>query len=100
MSHDFLTVSVTGKQLATSATSAGTTLPVDSSGGIPRLIRIAATAPACIRMGVGAQTAVVTDLQVQPGDAVVLTTNGATHIAAIQVSGAGIVQVSPLENLG
>lgn len=99
MAHDFITVSMTGIQLATSATSNGAALPVDSSGGVPRLIRIAATAPASVRIGFGAQTAVLTDLQVQPGDAVVISTNGATHIAVRQVSGAGIVQVSPLENL-
>ena len=99
MAHDFITVSKTGIQLATSGTSNGAAIPFDSSGGIPRLIRIAATAAACIRLGSGAQTAVTTDLQVQPGDSVVLTTNGATNIAAIQVSNAGVVQVSPLENL-
>ena len=99
MAHDFITVSKTGIQLTTSATSAPGTIPLDSSGGVPRMIRIVATAPACVRIGSGTQTAVVTDLQVQPGDAVVLSTNGATNIAAIQVSGAGVVQVSPLENL-
>ena len=100
MAHDFITVSVTGIQLVTSATSNGSALPVDSAGNVPRLIRIAATAPASVRIGFGTQTSVVTDLQVQPGDAVVMSTNGATHIAVRQVSGAGIVQVSPLENLG
>lgn len=100
MAHDFFTVSKTGIQLTTSASSAGAAIPLDSSGNVPRLIRIAATAPACVRIGLGAQTAVVTDLQVQPGDAATISTNGATHIAAIQVSGPGVVQVSPLENLG
>ena len=95
---DFITVSVTGIQLATSATSAGTTIPLASDGVVPRFVRIAATAPACVRLGVGAQTAVTTDLQVQPGDAVVVSVNNRTHIAAIQVSSAGVVQVSPLEN--
>lgn len=100
MAHDFITVSKTGIQIATTGTSAGATIPLDSSGSVPRLIRIAATFAACVRLGVGAQTAVTTDLQVQPGDSVVVSTNGATHIAAIQVSAAGVVQVSPLENLG
>lgn len=99
MAHDFITVSKTGIQLATSGTSNGATIPLDSSGGVPRLIRIAATSAACIRIGSGAQTAVTTDLQVQPGDSVVITTNGATNIAAIQVTLPGVVQVSPLENL-
>jgi hypothetical protein len=36
---------------------------------------------------------------VQPGDAVIMTTNGRTHIAVIQVAAGGFVQISPLENL-
>lgn len=95
---DFITVSKTGISLTTSATSAPGTIPLDSSGQVPRYIRIAASQPACVRIGAGTQTAVITDLQVQPGDAVTLSTNGATNIAAIQVSAAGVVQVSPLEN--
>lgn len=100
MATDFIAVSKTGVQITTSGVSADAAIPVDSSGGIPRLVRVAASAGACVRLGLGAQTAVVTDLQVQPGDAVVISTNGATHIAAIQVTAAGVVQVSPLENLG
>jgi len=99
MATDFITVSKTGIQITTSGTSAGATIPLDSSGNVPRLIRIAASVAACVRVGSGAQTAITTDLQVQPGDAVIVSTNGATHIAAIQVSAAGVVQVSPLENL-
>jgi len=99
MAHDFITVSKTGIQLASTATSNGAAIPFGSAGDVPRLIRIAATQPACIRIGYGAQTAVVSDLQVQPGDAVCLTTSGTTHIAVIAVSANGVVQVSPLENL-
>jgi hypothetical protein len=44
--------------------------------------------------------AVAGDMMVQPGDAVVVhVPSGVTDIAALQVSGAGTVQVSPLENL-
>lgn len=95
-----ITVTTTGKTQASGAASAGQALPVDSAGNIPRYIRIAATAAACFRLGVGGvPTAVTTDLQVQPGDAVILSTNGATHFAVIQVSAGGVVQVSPLENM-
>lgn len=95
-----ITVTKTGTQTATSGTSAGGTIPTDSAGNVPRYIRVAATAAACFRIGVGAQTAVTTDLQVQPGDAVVLhVPSGCTHYAAIQVTAAGVVQVSPLENV-
>lgn len=104
MSNQFqnnaITVVATGKSQASGAASAGTTLPTNSSGEIPRYIRVAATAPACFRLGFGSlPTAVATDIQIQPGDAVIMTTNGASHFAVIQVSAAGVVQVSPLENI-
>jgi SH3-like domain-containing protein len=95
----FLTVTATGVLITTSGVSAGSALPNASSGEVPRYVRIAATAAATVRMGAGAQTAVTTDLLVQPGDAVVLTVpRGVTHIAALQVTAAGVVQVSPVED--
>jgi hypothetical protein len=97
-----ITVTVTGLNIATSGTSApanGVALPSDSAGNNPRYIRVCATAAACIRIGTGNITAVTTDLQIQPGDAVILSTNGMTKICAIQVAAAGVVQVSPLENM-
>jgi hypothetical protein len=97
--NNALTVVVTGKSQASGAASAGTTLPTAADTNIPRYVRVAATQPACFRFGYGSlPTALTTDLQVQPGDAVILSTNGATHFAVIQVSTAGVVQVSPLEN--
>jgi hypothetical protein len=100
MDGGYITAVVTGVAIATSAASASATIPNMSSGEKPRFIRIAATQPACIRIGAGAQTAVTTDLQVQPGDAVILQVpSGVVTIAAIQVTSAGIVQVSPLENM-
>lgn len=97
--NNALTVVATGKSQASGAASAGTTLPVANDGSIPRYVRVAATQPACFRFGYGSlPTAVATDLQVQPGDAVILSTNGATHFAVIQVSTGGVVQVSPLES--
>ena len=96
----FITVTQTGKSQASGAASAGTTLPTDAAGNIPRYIRVAATQPACFGLGWGSlPTAVATDLQVQPGDAVILSTNNASHFACIQVSAGGVVQVSPLENV-
>lgn len=95
-----ITVTKTGASVTTSGTSSGSTIPAASSGEAPRYIRVAASAAAYFRMGVGAQTAVNTDLQVQPGDAVILhVPSGVTHFAALQVAGAGVVQVSPLENM-
>lgn len=101
MDGGYITATVTGITLASGAASTGTTIPNMSSGEKPRFIRIAATQPACLRVGAGAQTALVTDLQVQPGDAVILMIPmGVTNIACIAATAtAGIVQVSPLENM-
>jgi hypothetical protein len=95
----FFTITTTGIQLASGAASSSGTIPNDSSGNKPNYIRIAATAPACVRLGKTTATAVVTDMQVQPGDAVILQVpKGLDTIACIQVSAGGFVQVSPLEN--
>lgn len=95
-----ITVVVTGSTTTTGAASAGATIPNASSGEKPRFVRVAATAACTFRMGSGAQTAITTDLLIQAGDAVVLQVpSGFTQYAAIQVTVAGIVQVSPLENM-
>ena len=100
MDGGFITVTVTGVSITTGAASASATIPNMSSGEKPRFIRIAASAAAYVRVGAGAQTAVNTDLQVQPGDAVILQIpSGVVTIAALQVTVAGVVQVSPLENM-
>lgn len=99
-SSSAITVVKTGSVTTTGAASAGTTIPTAQSAEVPRYIRVAATAACTFRIGAGAQTAVTTDLLIQPGDAVVLAVpNGFTHYAAIQVTAAGVVQVSPMENV-
>ena len=92
-----LSITATGVTITTSGVSAGSALPVNSAGTAPRFVRIAATAAATVRLGVGAQTAATTDMLVQPGDATVVATCGATHAAALQVAAAGVVQISPVE---
>lgn len=84
---------------ATGVSSAGAALPNDSAGNVPRLIRVAATAAAYFRLGSGGvPTATSVDILVQPGDAIVIATNGRTHFAAIQVAAAGTLSVTPLEH--
>ena len=104
MSNSFglaITVVKTGVQQASGAASAGAALPTCQSGEIPRYIRVAATAAACFKLGAGgAPTATAGDVQIQPGDAAILhVPSGMTHFAVIQVAAAGLVQVSPLENM-
>lgn len=95
-----ITVVKTGVSQASGVLSAGAAIPTAQSGEIPRYIRVAATAAACIRIGAGAQTAVATDLMVQPGDAVILSVpSGLNNFAVIQVSVAGIVIITPMENM-
>lgn len=89
----------TGVNIATSGTSANATIPLCSSGEVPRYIRITASLGAYVRIGNGTPVAVNTDMMVQPGDAVIIATCNYTKIAALQVAGAGVVQVSPLENM-
>lgn len=101
MSNTFenaITVAATGVAMATTGTSANATIPLDSSGNVPKYIRISATVAATVRIGSGTPVALTTDLLVQPGDAVILATSGCTKVAAIQVSAPGVVQVSPMEN--
>lgn len=93
-----ITVTATGTRTATSGTSAGTTLPNGASGAVPPYVRVAATVAAHFRMGVGAQTAVTTDIMVQPDAPVILVVPPSyTHYAVIQDSAAGVVTVTPVE---
>lgn len=88
----------TGAAIAVAAASASATVPNDNSGNKAKWLRIAATTACYVRIGVGAQTAVNTDMLVQPGDAVVLRTVGDT-VAAIRVSADGVLTITPLESV-
>lgn len=94
----FLTVSATGANIATSATSANVAIPNTSAGQRPRFVRVHATAAAYVRMGPSAPTAAAGDMIVDPASPVILNVSGHTHIAALQVAAAGIVNVTPLED--
>jgi hypothetical protein len=91
-------VRTTGVTIATGAASARAAVPNNTSNASPMFVRVTATVAAYVKAGDSSVTAAAGDLLVQPGDAVVLKFKGATHIAAIQASGAGIVQISPLED--
>ncbi|WP_299643296.1 hypothetical protein [Devosia sp.] len=94
-----MTVTAAGAQLASGASSASANLPLTSAGTIPTKIRVAASAAACIRLGVTGVAATNADTMVQPGDALLLRVPvGYTKFAVIQLSAAGIVQVSPTED--
>jgi hypothetical protein len=94
-----MTVVKTGVNIVTSGTSANSPLPTAQSGEVPRYVRISATAAARVKLGIAGVTAVAADMLVQPGDAVrVVIPRGITHVAAIQDTAAGTVNIVPLED--
>ena len=94
-----ITVTTVGKTQTTGATTANTTIPLNSAGELPRYIRVAATVESYVKIGGSGVAATANDILVQPADAVVMTTNGQTYIAYIQGTSSGKVNVLPLENV-
>ena len=94
----FLTIMSVGFTAATGAASASTAIPVNSGGSRPNYIRVAAINESYVKLGVSGVTATTNDILVQPSDCVVLQVPaGVTHIAYIQGTAAGKVNVAPLE---
>lgn len=94
-----LQIFATGINITTGAASVGAAIPLNTAGAVPKFVRITASVSACVRIGTGAQTAVATDAVVQPGEALVIATLGCNNVAAIQQAAAGVVQVSPVEDI-
>lgn len=95
----FVTVTTVGQTVTTGAASARIAIPVDASGNVPRFIRVAATAESYVKLGGSTVAATANDLLIQPADAAILSTNGATHIAHIQGGASAKVNIVPLENI-
>ena len=96
--EDSVCIVATGGTITTSAASARIAIPNDSSGVAPKYVRVISTNPAYVKVGNSTVTAAAGDAMVQPADSVILNVSRCTHVAAIQVSAAGTVQVSPLED--
>lgn len=94
-----ITVVASGISPATGAASAVSAIPNDSSGRTPSYIRVAARNECYVKLGTAGTTATASDILVQPADSVILQVpKGITHIAYIQGTAAGVVNVVPLEN--
>ena len=94
-----LSVIKTGIAVTTGIASVNTAIPTNSASTLPYYIRLTATAACYVKVGVGAQTAVAGDLLIQPDAPTILCTGPSIdNIAVLQVTAAGILQVSPLEN--
>ena len=99
MLEDAIGVAAIGAIITTSGTSDKVAVTNDASGTKPKYVRIAATAAAYVKLGIGTSiTAAAGAMLVQPGDAVVVKLSHNTHVAAIQVTAAGVVQITPLED--
>jgi hypothetical protein len=96
---DYLTITTTGANIATGATSSRIPIPPAQSGEIPRYVRVVATVACHVKIGTSTVAAVAGDLLVQPADSVTLAVpRGVTHVAAIQDTAAGTVNIVPLED--
>lgn len=94
-----VTITAVGFSAATGAASASTAIPNDSSGRAPSYIRVASRNECYVKLGVTGVAATTNDILVQPADSLILQVpKGITHIAYIQGTAAGQVNVSPLEN--
>lgn len=95
-----ITVTTTGVSAATGAASARSAIPNASDGNVPRFIRVASRNECYVKIGSSTVTATSNDILVQPADCVILQVPaGITHIAYIQGTAAGVVNIVPLENL-
>jgi hypothetical protein len=96
---DAFSVAATGATVSTTAsTSTGGTIPLDSSGNKPRFVRVSATGNCHVRLGIGAQTALVTDFMLAAGDDAVLQVMGNTHYAVIDRGTSVVFNIVALED--
>ena len=93
------TIVAPGAIISFGAGSASVAIPPDGSGKIPNYCRIVSTQPCYVRFGQASPVAVAGDLMIQPADSMIIRTAGFLNVAAIQVSVAGVFQISPLENV-
>lgn len=92
-------IQAAGVSITTSGTSASQTLPNNASSLKPNYVRVQVTAFAYIKFGVSGVAATTTDILMSPNEPEVFAISGNTHIAAIQQAAAGVVNVTPLENV-
>lgn len=95
----FISVNKTGQTVTTTiSTSTGNTVPTSTDGLKPRYVRFASTGNCFVRIGIGAQTAVNTDMLVTAASPQIVALSGCTHWAAIDDGVSVKVNVTPLED--
>jgi hypothetical protein len=99
MIDDAITILASGFSAATGAASARSAIPTNSAGALPNYIRVSARNECYVRVGSSTVVATGNDALVQPADSITLRVGGNTHIAYIQGTAAGNVNVVPLEDV-
>ena len=98
MYDDALQIFTTGATLVTGSTSARVGLPTNSAGDVARVVRVSAINACYAKIGNSSVNATNADTLIQPADAALLTVpKGATHIAGIQDSAAGRMNIQAIE---
>jgi hypothetical protein len=92
-------MAASGANITTGAASARIAIPVASGSRKPNFVRVCASVAAYIKPGDSTVTAAAGDMLLNPETPVVLRVGGFTHIAGIQLSAAGVVNVVPLEDI-
>ena len=99
MIDDAIQIQAAGSTLTTSGTSQSVAIPNTASGTKPKYVRIQVTTYAFIKFGNGAGTAATSsDILVSPNESELYKVSGNTHVAAIQQAGAGLVNITALED--
>ena len=96
--EDTISILVDGVTATTGAASVAIAIPNAANGMKPRYIRIAATTESYVAMALSTVAATINSMLVQPADSVILAVGGATHVAYIQGTTSGKVNITPLED--
>lgn len=99
MLDEAIAITATGFSAATGAASARTAIPAGASGLAPNYIRVAGINVCYVKVGDVTVVATGNDVLIQPADSQILKVRGCTHIAYIQDTVAGKINVTPLEDL-
>jgi hypothetical protein len=92
-----LSIFNTGVAIAFNGTSSAAAIPKVS--GVPvKRVRLVATQPCWVRLGVAGVVAAPGDILVQPADSIEVFISGNTHIAVVALGTGGTLGVSPVED--
>jgi hypothetical protein len=99
MIDEAITILATGVSAATGGASARSAIPTNSAGALPNYIRVSGRNECYVKVGNSTVVATGNDALVQPADSLILRVGGNTHIAYVQGTAAGQINVMPLEDV-